>query len=65
MSITIKVSIEDSTIIDAFKYFSDNNITGAPIVDSNKKIKGVITSKDILNRIINNDNNYIETSYDN
>ena len=56
---------EDSTIIDAFKYFSDNNITGAPIVDSNKKIKGVITSKDILNRIINNDNNYIETSYNN
>ena len=56
---------EDSTIIDAFKYFSDNNITGAPIVDSNKKIKGVITSKDILNRILNNDNNYIETSYDN
>ena len=55
---------ENSTIEDVYKYFNDLNITGAPIVDSNNKIKGVITSKDILSKIINSDN-YIETSYDN
>ena len=55
---------ENNTIEDVYKYFNDLNITGAPIVDSNKKIKGVITSKDILSKIINSDN-YIETSYDN
>ena len=55
---------ENSTIEDVYKYFNDYNITGAPIVDSNNKIKGVVTSKDILSKIINSDN-YIETSYDN
>lgn len=55
---------ENNTIEDVYKYFNDYNITGAPIVDSNNKIKGVVTSKDILSKIINSDN-YIETSYDN
>lgn len=53
----------DSTILDAYKYFNDLNITGAPVVDSSKKIKGVVTSKDILRSIINN-NNYVETTFD-
>jgi len=55
---------ENSTIIDTYKYFNELGITGAPVVDKNKKIKGVITSKDIVGRIIDS-NNYLETSYDN
>ena len=55
---------EDSTVYDTYKYFNELGITGAPVVDTNKKIKGVITSKDIVRRIIQ-DNYRIDTSYDN
>ena len=55
---------EDSTIIDTYKYFNERGITGAPVVDKNKKIKGVITSKDIVKRVIEDDY-IIKTSYDN
>lgn len=55
---------ENSTLIDAYNYFNQNNITGTPIVDKNKKIKGMITSKDIVSKLID-DNNYVNTSYDN
>lgn len=55
---------EDSTVYDTYKYFNELGITGAPVVDNNKKIKGVITSKDIVRRIIQ-DNYSIETSIDN
>ena len=55
---------ENDTIIDTYKYFDEHGITGAPIVDKNKTIKGVITSKDIVGRIIDS-NNYLETSFSN
>lgn len=55
---------EDSTIIDTYKYLNEHGITGAPVVDINKNIKGVITSKDIVKRIIDV-NNYLETSFNN
>ena len=55
---------ENDTIIDTYKYFNEHGITGAPVVDKNKKIIGVITSKDIVRRMINDDYN-IETSFGN
>lgn len=58
-----KVNINDS-IKDVYDYLKRLNITGAPVVDSNNKIKGVVTSKDILHTLINN-TDYIDTTYDN
>ena len=55
---------ENSTIIDAYNYLKEKNITGSPIVDKNKKIKGMITSKDIVAKLID-DSSHVNTSYDN
>ena len=55
---------DTSTIIDAYNYFKEKNITGTPIVDKNKKIKGMVTSKDIVSKLIDDDN-HINTSYNN
>ena len=52
---------DTSTIIDAYNYFKEKNITGTPIVDKNKKIKGMVTSKDIVSKLIDDDN-HINTS---
>lgn len=57
--------LEDSTILDTYNYFDKLGITGAPIISSNKKIKGVVTSKDIVSRIVEDDKEYVSTSYDN
>ena len=55
---------ENSTIIDAYNYLKEKNITGSPIVDKNQKIKGMITSKDIVAKLID-DSSHVNTSYDN
>ena len=47
--------LETSTILDTYNYFNELGITGAPIISSNKKIKGVVTSKDIVSKIIEDD----------
>ena len=57
--------LETSTILDTYNYFNELGITGAPIISSNKKIKGVVTSKDIVSKIIEDDREYVNTSYDN
>lgn len=56
---------ENDTILETYYYFKENKITGAPVVDKDNKIKGVVTSKDITRELIENDEEYIETSYDN
>lgn len=55
---------ENSTIIDAYNYLKEKNITGSPIVDKNQKIKGMVTSKDIVAKLID-DSCHVNTSYDN
>lgn len=55
---------EEDTILETYYYFKENKITGAPVVDKNNKIKGVVTSKDITRELIENDD-YINTSYEN
>lgn len=42
---------ETSSIEDTYQFMNDKNITGVPIVDENKKFKGIITAKTILNKI--------------
>ena len=54
----------DDSILNVYTYLKELNITGAPVVDHNNILKGVVTSKDILKKIIEN-NNYIDTTYDN
>ena len=56
---------DNDTVIDTYNYFKEKGITGAPVVDLNKRIKGVITSKDIVSKIIEDDSEYLSTSYGN
>ena len=58
------VNIETS-INDAYKYMTNNNITGVPVVDSEKKLVGLLTIKMIANVLITDDYNKLDTSYDN
>ncbi len=56
---------EGSSINKAYKYMSEHNITGVPIVKNNKKVKGLITSKMIGEELINGNFSNLHTSYDN
>lgn len=56
---------EEETIIDTYNYFKDNKITGAPVVDDNNKLKGVVTLKDLTYRLVENNDDYISTTYNN
>ena len=53
------------SIQDAYKFMLEKAITGAPIVDDNKKFVGLITLKNIVHDIINGDINTLNTSYTN
>ena len=39
--------LEDATIGDALKLMKENKIGGIPIVDQNKKLKGILTNRDL------------------
>ena len=54
----------DDNILNVYNYLKERSITGAPVVDDNNKLKGLITTRDILNKFIEN-NDYIDTTYDN
>jgi len=56
---------ENSTIKEAYEYMKDKNITGVPLVDKMKKLKGLITVKMLGNDLVNGDFTHIRTSYDN
>lgn len=56
---------EYESIGKTYKYISGRNITGVPIVDKNKKLKGILTSKIIGNELINGDFTRLKTSYNN
>jgi len=56
---------EDDSIGKTYNYMHTKNITGVPIVDKNKKFKGLVTSKIIGNELINGDFRKLNTSYDN
>lgn len=56
---------ENSTIQEAYDYMKNNNITGVPLVDRARMLKGLITVKMIGNELINGDYTHLVTSYDN
>lgn len=56
---------EKSTIKEAYDYMKKNNITGVPLVDRARMLKGLITVKMIANKLINGDYTHLITSYDN
>lgn len=56
---------EFTSISNTFDYLMKNSITGVPVVDKNNKLKGVLTSKNIGNEIINGNYYRLKTSYKN
>jgi manganese-dependent inorganic pyrophosphatase len=56
---------ELDSIINTYNYMTKMNITGVPIVDSNNKLRGLLTSKMIGEALINGNFTKLNTSYDN
>ena len=56
---------EKDSISKIYGYMYDKNITGVPIVDDNKKLKGLLTTKMIGHELINGDFTKLKTSYNN
>jgi len=56
---------ENTSLADAFEYMQSKNITGVPIIDSNKALKGLVTLKEILKEIVTGDTKKLHTSYNN
>lgn len=56
---------EKETIKEAYDYMKEHNITGVPLVDKTRKLKGLITVKMVADEFINGDYTHLVTSYDN
>lgn len=56
---------EYSSIMETYDYMMENNTTGVPIVDADKKFISLVTAKDILNKSIFSNDVSLITSYDN
>ena len=56
---------DTNSIKDVYDFLSEKKITGIPIVNSEGQFEGLITLKIILNRLINGNLRYLNTSYDN
>ena len=48
MNIEVLTLKADNTISDAVKFFSDNKIGGAPIVDDENRLLGILSEIDII-----------------
>ena len=55
---------QNSSIEETYKFLTDKNITGVPIVDDNKKFISIVTVKNILKNFFE-ENDHLRTSYDN
>lgn len=56
---------ECTSIKDTYDYMTEYGITGVPLVNSKKKFTGLITVKGIINTLIREDQDTLETSYNN
>lgn len=56
---------EKTSIIDAFSLMQDEAETGICIVDESKKLKGLVTLKELAKQFINGDHDLLKTSSDN
>ncbi|MGA1869421.1 MAG: CBS domain-containing protein [bacterium] len=55
MSRNIIIIKEDTLIYDAMKILIDHNITGIPVVTDDMKIVGIVSEKDLLRPLDNNE----------
>ncbi len=55
----------DKSIEQVYQYMQKKNTTGVPIVNRNKELLGLITAKDILNKVFFLNDSTLNTSYDN
>ena len=55
----------NSSIYDTYNFMNNNNITGIPIVDDEKKYVGYVSLKEIAKSMISDSNNYLNTNFDN
>lgn len=56
---------EKSSIEEVYNFMLSESTTGVPIVDDNGKLVNLITAKEILRKLINVEDKYLETSYEN
>ena len=56
---------EEKSIYETYNFMSDNNITGIPLVDKDKKFKGYVSLKEIARSMINDNTNYLDTNFEN
>ncbi len=54
-----------ASILEAYTYMTEHNITGIPVVSDNNEFISLITAKVIAKYLINGDYNQLKTSYDN
>ncbi len=58
-------ALKHTSIKKTYEYMLEKNITGLPIVDSNKKFEGLVTIKNICKELINGDFRHLKTSLNN
>ena len=56
---------ENISIYDTYNFMNNNNITGIPIVDNREKFVGYVSLKEIAKTMITDDNNILDTTFDN
>lgn len=56
---------EKKSIYDAYRFMTKNNLTGLPIIDSNKKLTGYVNLKEISKYLIEGDITILDASYNN
>ena len=56
---------EKETIYDLYQYMQKGEVTAVPIINDNKKYRGIVTMKDLLKVIIDPNFDLLDTSYDN
>ena len=57
--------LDTSSIEDIYDYMNQNNTTGVPIIDKNKKFINIVTAKMVLREFFKSDENNLHTSYNN
>lgn len=53
------------SIYYAYKYMNENKLRTMPVVDSNNKLLGIVTMKDIAMSLINTEESWLNTTYNN
>lgn len=56
---------QKSSVNDSYIYMQENNLSGLPIVDDNKKLTGLVTLKELARELIQGNLTKINTSYNN